>query len=136
MAQRQGLLTGRHLSSVQFNAVTILDWIDRLAVAKRDAESELLTLKAALIARHDDDWRPEELFKDRFGTPTSEESEGGSLDVENDQGKLGVDYSEVEFKGSEAIEEYQELMRQISSVSNGSVSGSEFTFTGNDGGWI
>lgn len=136
MAQRQGLLTGRHLSDVQFNALIILDWVDRMTSAKQVAEHELLILKAALTARGDEDFRPQNLFKEWFGTPTSEESPDGDLDVENDQGKLGVDYSEVEFKGSEAIEEYQQLMREIGSLSNGSLSGQELRVSGNDGGWI
>lgn len=136
MAQRQGLLTGRHLSDIQCNAVIILDWIDRMATVKRDNERELLILKAALTARADDDFRPETLFKDLFRTPTSEESEDGSLDVENDQGKLGVDYSAVEFKGSEAIEEYHRLMREIGSQSSGSFSGTELRIVGADGGWM
>jgi hypothetical protein len=136
LAQRQGLLQGRHLSDVQFNAVVILDWIDRMATIKRDDERELLIVKAALIARADDDFRPENLFKGRFRAPTSEEPEGDSLDVENDQGKLGVDYSEVEFKGSEAIEEYHRLMREIGSQTTGSFSGTELRIVGTDGGWI
>lgn len=136
MAQRQGLLTGRHLSDVQFNALIILDWIERLASAKQAAEHELLILKAALTARADEDFRPQTLFKGWFGTPTSEEPGSDSLDVENDQGKLGVDYSEVEFKGSEAIEEYQRLMREIGSQSRGSFSGQELRISGGDGGWM
>jgi hypothetical protein len=137
LAQRQGLLTGRHLSDVQFNAVIILDWIDRMASAKKDTDRELLALKTALITRADDEWRPESLFKEWVQTPTSEESEDSSLDVENDQGKLGVDYSEVEFKGSEAIEEYHRLMREIGTLSNGSLSGAELRMTGGgDGGWV
>ena len=136
MAQRQGLLTGRHLSDVQFNALIILDWIDRMATVKRDNDRELLLLKTALIARADDDFRPEALFKDRFRGPTSEEPEGDSLDVENEQGKLGIDYSAVEFKGSEAIEEYHQLMREIGSQNSGMFSGSELRIAGGDGGWI
>jgi hypothetical protein len=137
LAQRQGLLTGRHLSDIQFNAVIILDWIERMATVKQDNDRELLVLKAALIARADDEFRPRDLFKDRFRAPTSEESEDGSLDVEaSDGSKLGVDYSEVEFKGSEAIEEYHRLMREISTQSNGSFSGTELRIAGGDGGWI
>lgn len=134
MAQRQGLLLGRHLSSVQFNAVTILDWMDRLASAKKTAEAELLTLKAALVARGDEAWRPEKLFDEWFPAPTGEEPE--TLDVENEQGKLGVDYSGVEFKGSEAKAEYEELMRQIGAAATGQVNGSEMRFASGDGGWI
>lgn len=136
MAQRQGLLIGRHLSDVQANSIVILDWIDRMATVKQNNDRELLILKAALTARADDDFRPEDLFKDRFRAPTSEASEDGSLDVENDQGKLGVDYSDVEFKGSEAIEEYHRLMREIGSQSSGSFSGTELRIAGGDGGWI
>lgn len=136
MAQRQGLLTGRHLSDIQYNALIVLDWIDRMATVKRNNDRELLIVKAALVARADDDFRPEDLFKDRFRTPTSEESEDGSLDVETEQGKLGVDYSAVEFKGSEAIEEYHRLMREIGSQSSGTFAGSELRMAGGDGGWI
>lgn len=136
MAQRQGLLTGRHLSDIQFNSLIILDWIDRMAATKRDAERELLIIKAALTARADDAFRPTDLFKDWFRAPTSEESEPESLDIENEQGKLGVDYSEVEFKGSEAIEEYHRLMREIGNQSGGSFSGAELRIAGGDGGWM
>jgi hypothetical protein len=137
LAQRQGLLVGRHLSDVQFNAVTILDWIDRMDTAKKSAEAELLTLRAALVSRADDDFRPENLFKDWFPTPTDEVGDDSSLDVETEQGKLGIDYSEVEFKGREAIEEYEELMRQIGSLTTGSVTGSDVQSVSlGSGGWI
>lgn len=136
MAQRQGLLVGRHLSLAQAKASIILDWMERLDSAKRTVETELMQVKAALVASGD--FRPEKLFKDYFPAPTGEENDGaGSLDVENEQGKLGVDYSEVEWKsGSEAIEEYEDLMRQISGLTSGSVSGTEFRpAAGPDEGW-
>lgn len=137
MAQRQGLLTGRHLSDVQANSITILDWIDRLGNIRRDHGRELLIVKAALVSRNEPErFMPETLFADWFKAPTDDEVPE-SLDVENEQGKLGVDYSGVQFKGSEAMAEYQELMRQLGSMSSGSFSGTELRIAGGeDGGWI
>jgi hypothetical protein len=137
LAQRQGLLTGRHLSDVQANSIVILDWIDRLGGFRRDAERELLIVKAALVARNEPErFMPETLFADWFKTPTDDE-DPESLDVENEQGKLGVDYSGVQFKGSEAMAEYQELMRQLGSMTSGSFSGTELRIAGGeDGGWL
>lgn len=137
MAQRQGLLTGRHLSDVQANSITILDWLDRLGGFRRDAERELLIVKAALVARNEPErFLPETLFADWFKTPTDDE-DPESLDVENEQGKLGVDYSGVQFKGSEAMAEYHELMRQLGSMTSGSFSGTELRIAGGeDGGWL
>lgn len=131
MAQRQGLLTGRHLSDIQFNATVILDWQERLASDKRASEQDWLLVRAALVARNDHEderFRPEKLFEDYFQAPTAEEMPE-SLDVEAADGsKLGVDYSAVKWKsGTEAIEEYDELMRQIGSLSSGAVSGPEFS---------
>jgi hypothetical protein len=137
LAQRQGLLTGRHLSDVQANSITILDWIDRLGSIRRDHDRELLIVKAALVSRNEPErFMPETLFADWFKAPTDDEVPE-SLDVENEQGKLGVDYSGVQFKGSEAMAEYQELMRQLDSMSSGSFSGTELRIAGGeDGGWI
>jgi hypothetical protein len=130
-------MTGRHLSDVQANSVTILDWIDRLSSFRREGERELLILKAALVARNEPErFLPETLFEDWFKGPTVDE-DPESLDVENEQGKLGVDYSGVQFKGSEAMEEYQELMRQLGSMTSGSFSGAELRIAGrDDGGWL
>jgi hypothetical protein len=129
-------MTGRHLSDVQANSITILDWIDRLSSFRREGERELLILKAALVARNEPErFLPETLFADWFKAPTDEDPE--SLDVENDQGKLGVDYSGVQFKGSEAMAEYQELMRQLGSMTSGSFNGAELRSAGrDDGGWL
>jgi len=137
LAQRQGLLTGRHLTDVQFHATIILDWVDRLGEAKRDHEREYFLLRAALIARHEPErFMPETLFADWFKAPTDDE-DPESLDVENEQGKLGVDYSGVQFKGSEAMDDYHELMRQLGSMTSGSFSGSELRIAGGeDGGWL
>jgi hypothetical protein len=137
LAQRQGLLTGRHLSDVQANSITILDWIDRLGSFRRDGEHELLILKAALIARNEPErFMPETLFADWFKSPTDDE-DPESLDVETQEGKLGVDYSAVDFKGSEAMDEYQALMRQLGEMTSGSFNGTELRIAGGeDGGWL
>lgn len=138
LAQRQGLLMGRHLSDVQFNATVILDWQERLASDKRTSEQDWLLVRAALVAhgdREDERFKPEKLFEEYFQAPTAEEMPE-NLDVEGADGsKLGVDYSAVKWKtGEEAIEEYEDLMRQIGNLSSGSVSGSDFNAQA--GRWI
>jgi hypothetical protein len=135
LAQRQGLLTGRHLSMVQAHAVIIMEWVETLRDTKRAVEADFLRVKAALIASGDERFRPEKLFKDYFPDDPDVIDMPDSLDVETEEGKLGVDYSEVEWKsGAEAQEEYQELMRQIGGLTSGSVSGADFRPLA-DGGW-
>lgn len=133
MAQRQGLLTGVALSPVQFGAAQILQWTEDLAAGRRTTER----VKLALIARNDPGWAPWKLLPERIAAPTGESvdaDETGSLDVETEEGKLGVDYSGVTFKGSEAIDEFEQLMRQIGNTSSGSFSGAELR--GPDEGWV
>lgn len=90
-----------------------------------------------MVASADPRWSVESLFKPYFQASTDVETiDSEDLDVETEQGKLGVDYSEVEFKGSEAIDEYNELMRQLSQVSTGSVTGDEMVSADDGGGWI
>lgn len=122
---------------MQFHATIILDWMDRLGEAKRDHEREYFLLRAALVARNEPErFQPETLFADWFKAPTDDE-DPESLDVENEQGKLGVDYSGVKFKGSEAMDEYQALMSQLSSMQAGSFNGAELRVAGGeDGGWL
>jgi hypothetical protein len=135
LAQRQGLLVGTGLSYVQFAATQILQWAEDIAAGERTVE----TIKLALIARNDPMMaQPWELLPERIAAPTNEDESVdadtvGSLDVETEEGKLGVDYSGVDFKGSEAIEEYEQLMRQIGSITTGSFSGAELQ---GDGGWM
>lgn len=121
---------------VQAKGTIILDWIERMESARRTVQADLLAVKAALVASGD--YKPEKLFEDWFPTPTDEDEDSGSLDVETEEGKLGVDYSAVEWKsGSEAIEEYQKLMREIGSLTTGTMSGAEFpSARGADEGWV
>jgi hypothetical protein len=133
LAQRQGLLTGAGLSHVQFKATQILQWAEDLESGKRMTEQ----VKLALVSRNDPVWVPWDLLPDRIAAPTSEHVDAdavGSLDVETEEGKLGVDYSGVDFKGSEAIEEYEQLMQQIGGLTSGSLSGTDLH--ADDGGWM
>jgi hypothetical protein len=136
LAQRQGLLVGRHISMVQANGIVILDWIERLETSRHHADDEIFRFKTALLSLGDERWTPEMLFKDYFPAPIDEDDVPDSLDVETEAGKLGVDYSEVEWKsGSEAIDEFQELMKGIGSLSTGTLSGSSFAGR-SKGGWF
>lgn len=133
LAQRQGLLVGGGLSHVQFTATQILQWAEDLAAGKRTTEQ----VKLALIARNDPSWVPWDLLPERIAAPTIESvdaDEAGSLDVETEEGKLGVDYSGVTFKGSESIAEFDRLMRQVKHLSGGSLSGTELR--GPEEGWM
>lgn len=135
LAQRQGLLVGEDLSYVRFAASKILQWAEDIEHAKTSQER----VKLALIARNDPVWLPWKLLPERIPAPMDEKDEKknfpGSLDVDDGEGgKLGLDFSEVEFKGSEAIEEYDELMRQLQQYSSGSFSGPELR--GPDEGWV
>lgn len=129
MADRQGLLTGRHLSRVQHNAGVVLDWIDR-----RDREKHaLIRLKEALVSSGN--WIPEKLFPDRFVPEVVEMPENLDVDLAGG-GKAAVDYTDVEWKfGSSAEEEYEELMAQIATLTQGSVTGDQVATRGKDEGW-
>lgn len=127
LAQRQGLLTGSGLSHVQFTATQILQWSEDLAAGKRMTDQ----VKLALISRNDPSWVPWDLLPERIAAPTSENND----DIDSFEADYeGVDYSGVDFKGSEAIEEYEELMRQIGGLATGSLSGTELR--GDDEGWV
>lgn len=111
---------------VQFKASVILDWSDHLERVRQATESELVRVKAALVSSGE--WDPKQLFRDWFPTPIEGDGDAPeSLDVETEEGKLGVDYSEVTWKsGREAQEEYETLMRQIQGFSSGTVNGTAF----------
>lgn len=135
LAQRQGLLAGRHLSLVQAKGSIIMEWAEQLATARRNTKADLLRVQAALVASGD--WEPKKVFADYFPKEDLDLDMPENLDVEAADGsKLGVDYSEVEWQsGDNAREEYEELMRQISATSQGSMSGNEFRPQAT-GGWI
>jgi hypothetical protein len=128
LADRQGLLVGRRLSVVQHKGSIVLDWLER-----RDrAEADLSRLKEALVASGN--WKPQTLFPERFEPEVIESPE--VLDVETDQGKLGVDYSAVEWKfGSEAEDEYKTLMAEVGKLTQGRITGDQVAARGPDEGW-
>lgn len=108
---------------MQHNAGVVLDWMER-----RDREEAALTrLKEALVSSGN--WKPDVLFPDRFAP--EETTDLSQLDVEG----VEVDYSGVEWKfGSEAVDEYQALMNQINSLTQGTISGEQLA-RGADDGW-
>lgn len=107
---------------MQHNAGVVLDWIER-----RDREAAaLVRLKEALVSSGN--WKPDVLFPDRF--LQEETTDLSRLDEEG----VEVDYSGVEWKfGSEAVDEYQALMDQISSLTKGAISGDQMRDP--DEGW-
>jgi hypothetical protein len=135
LAQRQGLLYGRHLSMVQAKGSIIMDWIEQLASARKAVKADLLRVQSALVASGS--YRPEKVFADYFPDDVDTDMPE-NLDVEAPDGsKLGVDYSEVEWQsGDKAREEYEELMRSIGALSQGSMTGTDFSNPSPNDGWI
>lgn len=122
MADRQGLLIGRHLSPVQFKGTIILEYLAQREKATENVDS----IKRSLLSSGkpiDDEQvdRLQRMFPDLF--PAREMSEDEEL-PESGQG----DYSEVEWKGpSDAASEYQELMAEIAALNQGTMTGDEVT---------
>lgn len=99
LAERQGLLTGRHLSPVQMLGLVILNHADTIDRAKGDREA----LKRSLIANGNFDH--EALFPDYFPKKTEEF---------NPEANVDYDYSGVDWKSpAEAFDEYQALMQML-----------------------
>lgn len=117
LAERQGLLQGRHLSSVQFHAGIVLNLEDSLEKTKHDHSS----FKNALVAAGA---QAKALFPEYFPEEKKAEPEE-SADFSDLEAQY--DYSEVEWKSpSDNPEEFSDLMAQVANLTRGTVSGSQF----------
>lgn len=117
LAERQGLLQGRHLSSVQFHAGIILNLEDSLERTKHDHAS----FKNALVAAGA---QAKALFPEYFPDEKKVESE----EVDFSDTEASFDYSDVEWKSpSDNPAEFDNLMAQVASLAQGTVNGSQFT---------
>lgn len=124
-AERQGLLQGRHLSPVQFNAVVVLGYVD----STEKTERHLDELKKALLATGS--YKAHMLFPDNFESPKDEQEESAP-----DAPLVGnPDYSDVEWQTpGENMAEFQRLMAEVAKLQDGKVSGDQVS-TDPDEGW-
>lgn len=123
-AERQGLLQGRHLSLVQFNATIILNYLDADEKTSRHHDE----LNKALLATGN--YPPHKLFPQDFAEPE------GSTPPED--GSLGdnPDYKGVDWMGpSDSIEEFDRIMAEVAKLQSGKVMGDGFVERGPDEGW-
>lgn len=122
LAERQGLLQGRHLSPVQFHAGIVLNLEDGLDKTRHDHAS----FKNALVAAGA---QAKALFPEYF----PEEKKAEVEEVDFSDAEASYDYSDVEWKSpSDNPAEFNELMAQVANLTQGTMNGSQFT---PDQGW-
>lgn len=125
LAERQGLLTGRHLSIVQFQATYLLNWLDEndKSTAKFDA------LKRSLVAAGLR--RPEEMFPEHFDGQAKVVDDDPDEELPAD---VDLDYSRVDWKSpTEAKDEYEALMAQVAQFSQGKLEEQQMRAPDDDG---
>lgn len=112
LADRQGLLQGRHISPVQSKALVILNYLDDIAHNKDNT----LALKRAFLSGGLAD--PVKLFPDELGESNKEAERA------TDGDDVHYDYSEVTWKsGQDSFAEYEQLMEKIGSAKSGLLTG-------------
>lgn len=112
LADRQGVLQGRHISPVQSKANIILTYLDDIDRNK----GKILALKRAFLSSGLAD--PAKLFPDELGVPKKE------VVPEADGDDVHYDYSGVTWKsGGDAIAEYEQLMQKIGAAKSGLLTG-------------
>lgn len=125
-AERQGLLQGRHLSPVQFNATIVLNFLDE----NEKTERHLDELKKALLSTGD--YKPHSLFPNHFEVP-KDEAVASSPDapLEGDP-----DYSDVEWRSpTDNMDEFNRLMAKVAELEVGTMSGDQVALPPGDDGW-
>lgn len=119
LAERQGLLTGRHLSPVQVQGIQILRLLDE--VDRQQARFDLLRTALVAAGAPPKGLWPE--FKELFGDVTVEMDDPAASDP-----NATYDYRDVEWKGiSDAKQEYEDLMAKVSALHKGRISGEALT---------
>jgi hypothetical protein len=125
LAERQGLLTGRHISPVQAFGLVILNHLDEIAEAKDDIEA----FKLSLVANGQFDHKG--LFPEFFPPETVEID-----DKEASNPEAQYDYSEVSWKsGSEAKDEFERVMAALQKSASGAVRGDQLSTRATWGEW-
>lgn len=106
LAERQGLLQGKHISPVQAHALVLLRFLDAKDLRRMRTDAVKAALVSSGAASVRDLWP--EWFEDEDEEPTEEGTEA-------EEEGAAYDYSDVEWKtGGDAISEYERLMSQVS----------------------
>lgn len=137
LAERQGLMQGLHLSTIQVRGLEILHFLDEIEKVKAKAER----FKLALITTGNYDPKslfPEYamMFKDDPDQKTVVTKEVPIEDTQSYSEDAVWDYSEVEWKsGSDAIDEFNALMEKVGSLKNGKLNGGQVLSFPTQGQW-
>jgi hypothetical protein len=128
LAERQGLLRGRHLSPVQFNATVILHFQDDLLSGEKDFRS----IKKALLSLG---WEPSSLFPEYFKAQKKEAEEAAPQQLDPN---AVYDYSDVEWVSPSSMgtsEEGAALLAYIEQIKDGSLLGDQVVVNSTQG-WM
>lgn len=129
MAERRGLLRGKYLSPVQLRALEILNFLDEI----EKIEGKFLQFRLALVSSGQYD--AEKLFPE-YSTIMGGKSKSVEMDDPlADSPDVEYDYTNVEWKGSEAVKEYQDIMSRISELQTGSIKGDQVVTYPGQGEW-
>lgn len=125
LAERQGLLLGRHLSIVQFQATYLLNWLDETEKSTGKFEA----LKRALVSGG---LRPpEDMFPEHFDNQTKVVDDDPNEELSPE---TSPDYSNVEWKSPiDAMDEYETLMAQVAQFSQGKLEEQQMRSPEDDG---
>jgi hypothetical protein len=125
LADRQGLLTGKHLSVVQFQATYLLNWLDE----GEKSTARLQALKRSLIASGS--WRPQDMFPEHFDDQATVVDDNPDEELPSE---ADFDYSNVEWKSpTDAMGEYETLMAQVAQLTQGKLEESQMRSPDDDG---
>jgi hypothetical protein len=105
-AERQGLLTGLHLSLVQAEGLDILTYLDQVRKWRQENDA----FAYALLSRPEYD--PKKMFPDHFTKSVTTTDE-----LPEDDENVEYDYSHVEWKGPSDVDQ-EELKRILAIVEN------------------
>lgn len=127
LAERQGLLQGRRISSAQSLALEFLLLIDR----RGEAERFVKDLRAMIVAAHPQSFStlfPEWVDKDKAASEEMDKARrpDGSYDIDQ------IDDSKIDWAAASDEQTNEDLERWIAERISGSVSATELE----DGGWL
>lgn len=130
MAERRGLLRGKYLSVVQLKALEILNLLDEV----EKLQNQFFQFRLALVSSGQ--YKPEIVFPEYQEALGIEKPKVVEMtDPLADSPDVEYNYSEVEWKGSEAKDEYEKLMAKISSMQQGTMTGDQLITYPGQGEW-
>lgn len=120
LAERQGLLTGRHLSEPQSYGLIVLNYLDEIEAAKRANRD----FKIGMLSTGYD---PEKLFPEHFAEDQKKKKEEAQRQAEADGGITPEDLRNVEWKSPKdySAAEMANIERMLTTMNSGSIFGSD-----------